>query len=216
VILLDRGDPPGPMKKPAEVITHRTKDGGGTEHQVTTFTYDPTGRPTQTLFPDGSTEVTTYELGQLKSYRTRRGQKKMVDQYDARGREKHHYWLTPQNAADTQTPAISQEWDAAGRMTRISNSFSIIDYNYDDAGQVRTEGTTVTESGGLSEVRYCRYPNGSVASHLSQRIDGGEPQLHSARAIGERGVGERSDELRLSAGREDRLSGPDQLRGHEI
>ena len=153
----------GPMKKLHQVTTHRTKDGGGIEHQPTTFTYDLTGRPTLTLFPDGSTEVTTYELGQLKTYQTRRGQKKVVDVYDARGREKHHYWLTPQNAVDTQTPAISQDWDDAGRMTRISNSFSIIDYTYDDAGQVRTEGTTVTGSGGLAEVRYCRYPNGEVS-----------------------------------------------------
>lgn len=153
----------GPMKKLYRVTTHRGKDGGGMEDQPTTFIYDSMGRPTQTQFPDGTTEVTTYELGQLKSFKTRRGQKKIVDLYDARGREEHHYWLKPDLSIDGSTPAVSRLWDDASRMKKIWNSFSIIDYTYDDVGQVRTEGTTVTGTGGPNEVRYCRYPNGDVS-----------------------------------------------------
>jgi len=152
----------GPMKELASVVTHRAKDGGGTEDQPTQFWQDALGRPTQTVFPDGTTEETTYELGQLKTYKTRRGQTRVIDVYDERGREQHHYWLTPQNAVDLQTPAISQIWDDAGRLKKIWNSFSLIEYAYDEAGGVQTEGTTVTGTG-LSVVGYCRYPNGEVS-----------------------------------------------------
>ena len=41
----------GPMKKLFKVTTHRDGDS-----QPTTFSYDPMGRPQQTLFPDGSSE----------------------------------------------------------------------------------------------------------------------------------------------------------------
>jgi len=82
-------------------------------------------------------------------------QEKIIDIYDARGREKHHYWLAANGAVDPATPAIEQVWDDANRMTRILNNFSIIDYTYNEAGQVRTEGTTVTGDTAVREVRYC-------------------------------------------------------------
>ncbi len=151
------------MKELASVIAHRAKDGGGTEDQLTQFWQDTLGRPTETVFPDGTFEQTTYELGQLKTYKTRRGQTKVIDVYDERGREKHHYWLTPQNLVDSQTPAISQLWDDAGRLTKIWNSFSIIDYPYDDAGGMRTEGTTVTGTGAQRSSLLPVSERGSVA-----------------------------------------------------
>ncbi len=54
------------MKKLFTVITHRDKDGGGTENQQTTFYPDLMGRPQWTVFPDGSTELTTYVFGQAE------------------------------------------------------------------------------------------------------------------------------------------------------
>lgn len=42
------------MKKLAQVITYRLKDGGGTENQLTAFYYDLMGRPQTTIFPDGT------------------------------------------------------------------------------------------------------------------------------------------------------------------
>jgi len=156
--------PWGPMKKLAEVITHREKDGGGPdEDQHTQFFYDLTGRPQTTSFPDGSTEVSTYELGQLKTYKTRKGQTKTIDLYDARGRERHHYWRTFEGNVDSMTPAVSRVWDDASRLSSISNVFSTVAYTYDGAGQVRTESTTVAGDGVTRTVGYCRYPSGDVS-----------------------------------------------------
>ena len=87
---------------------------------------------------------------------TRKDQTKRLH-YDARGREDYNTWDA--GAA----PRIDRIWDDANRLTRIWNNFSIIDYQYDEAGQVRTEGTTVTGDGVAREVRYCRYPNGEVS-----------------------------------------------------
>jgi RHS repeat-associated protein len=148
----------GPMKKLYTVTTHRAKDGSGTEDQQTTFSYDLTGKPTQTLFPDGSHEDSTYEFGQLKTWKTRKNQTKTIV-YDARGREQSHTW------DDGVTPAISRSWDDANRMTSITNIWSSIDFGYDDAGQVIWEGDEIAGSGGRTQTNYYRYPNGSVA-HL--------------------------------------------------
>src|SRR5205814_6003648 len=60
----------GPMKKLLSVTTYRLKDGGGTEDQQTVFSYYLTGRSQTTLFPDGSSEYSTYEFGQLKTWKT--------------------------------------------------------------------------------------------------------------------------------------------------
>ena len=153
------------MKKLIMVRTYRQKDNptGELETQETDFYYDETGRLTKTVFPDLSEELSTYEIGQLKDYTTRRGQKKMIDVYDKRGREIHHFWRTPQNSIDPATPAIERRWDDANRMTKIWNNFSTVEYSYDEAGQVRTESTTVTGDAGPKVVRYCRYPNGEVS-----------------------------------------------------
>jgi len=146
----------GPMKKLYSVTTHRERDVEGVEDQPTTFSYDLMGRPTQTLFPDGSNEFSTYKFGQLNTFTTRRHQTKTLH-YDARGREDYHTW---ENGA---APGITHVWDDANRLSCISNVLSAIEYRYDDAGQMRTEKTTVTGSGAPREVLYCRYPSGEVS-----------------------------------------------------
>lgn len=153
----------GPMKKLYTVTTHRTKDDGGTENQQTVFGYDLLGRATNVWFPDGSYpngshEDSTYEFGQLKTWKTRKGQTKTIV-YDARGREISHTW------DDGVTPGISRSWDDANRLTSITNIWSSIDFAYDDAGQVIWEGNEIAGSGGRTQTNYYRYPNGSVA-HL--------------------------------------------------
>ncbi len=148
----------GPMKKLLTVTTHRTRDGGGTEDQPTTFTNDGMGRLRQTSFPDGSHEDSSYEFGQLKTWKMRKGQTKTVV-YDARGRELSHSW------DDGVTPAVARSWDDANRLSAISNIFSSIDYGYDDASQVIWEGDEIAGSGGRTQTNYYRYPDGSVA-HL--------------------------------------------------
>jgi RHS repeat-associated protein len=150
--------PWGPMKKLARVTTHRGKDGGGTEDQITAFYYDLMGRPQNTYFPDQTNEYSTYEFGQLKTWKTRRNQTKTIG-YDARGREITHSWN------DQITPGVSRTWDAANRLTSISNIFSSIDYYYDDAGQVIWEGNDISGSGGRTQTNYYRYLSGEVA-HL--------------------------------------------------
>ncbi len=167
----------GPMKKLASVVTHRDRDGGGTEDQPTTFTYDGMGRPQRTTFPDHSYENNTYECkdgvgyfcDQIHSWRTREGQTKYIH-YDARGREDSHAWEDPTAACDPSTdtavtPCIARHWDPANRLTNISNRFSTIDYDYDYASQSKFEGNTITGSGGRAQTNFSRYPNGDVA-HL--------------------------------------------------
>jgi len=148
----------GPMKKLFTVTTHRLKDGGGTEDQQTIFSYYDNGRPQTTVFPDGTNEYSTYEFGQLKTWRSRKNQTKTIV-YDARGREQSHSW------DDGLTPAVARAWDDANRLSAISNIFSSIDYGYDASGQVIWEGDEIAGSGGRTQTNYYRYPSGEVA-HL--------------------------------------------------
>jgi YD repeat-containing protein len=160
------------MKKLYTVTTRRLKDGdGGWEDQPTTFSYYSMGHPQTTLFPDGSNEYSSYEFGQLKTWKTRKGATKYIH-YDARGREDSHAWDDQSGSGgcnpgtDTAaTPCISRSWDDANRLTSITNKWSSIDYGYDDAGQVIWEGDENAGSGGRTQTNYYRYPDGSVA-HL--------------------------------------------------
>jgi RHS repeat-associated protein len=177
----------GPMKKLYNVTTYRLKDGdGGWEHQPTTFSYYSMGQPQTTLFPDSSNEYSTYEFGQLKTWKTRKGVTKSIH-YDARGREDSHAWddqsggCTP--GTDTAaTPCISRSWDDANRLTSITNKWSSIDYGYDDAGQVIWEGDEIAGSGGRTQTNYYRYPDGSIA-HL--HYPGGAYVRHDYTARGQ-------------------------------
>jgi RHS repeat-associated protein len=146
-----------------------TTNGGGTEDQPTTFTYDLMGRARQVEFPDGSHEDSSYEFGQLKTWRTRRGQTKYIH-YAARGREDLHSWQDPNGYCDPATdngaaPCISRSWADANRLTSLTNIFSSIDYGYDASGQVMWEGDEIAGSGGRTQTNYYRYPSGEVA-HL--------------------------------------------------
>ena len=165
----------GPMKKLYTVTTHRAKDGGGTEDQQTTFSYDLIGKPTQVLFPDGTDEFSTYEFSQLKTWKTRKNQTRTIV-YDARGREQSHSWN------DGVTPAISRSWDDANRLSSITNIWSSIDFAYDDAGQVIWEGDEIAGSGGRTQTNYYRYPDGSIA-HL--HYPGGHYIRHDYTARGQ-------------------------------
>jgi len=150
----------GPMKKLGMVTTHRDTDSGGNEDQTTVFSYDFMGRPTNVWFPDGgyaygSHEDSSYEYGQLKTWRTRKGQTKTIN-YDARGREISHTW------DDGQTPGISRSWDDANRMTSIWNSVATINYTYDDAAQVLSESESIAGAGGAAVTGYRYYGNGTI------------------------------------------------------
>jgi RHS repeat-associated protein len=144
----------GPMKKLAQVITHRES---GTEDPPTGFSYDLMGRPRTTVFPDSTSEISFYQLGLIKTWQTRRGQIKNIS-YDARAREISHSW-------SDGTPGVARSWDDASRLTSLSNIFSSIDYGYDASGQVMWEGDEIAGSGGRTQTNYYRYPSGEVA-HL--------------------------------------------------
>jgi YD repeat-containing protein len=147
--------PWGPMKKLAQVITHRQRDDGQMENQMTEFFPTLLGQPWLTRFPDLSTEETTYRFGLVSTFKTRKNQVKTIS-YDGRGREYSHVW-------SDGTPGVTRAWDDAGRVLSLTNRFSAIDYGYDDAGQVTYEGTHVLGSGARNVVSYWRYPNGDVA-----------------------------------------------------
>ncbi len=149
----------GPMKKLQWVATWRDKDGGGTEGQWTNFYYDGLGKHTWTIFPDGSSELTDWGvLEQVQAYKTRAGQTKRMT-YDARGREVSNSW--DNNAA----PLVNRSWDNGNRLSSIANSWSMIVYAYDSAGQVTTESDWVAGSNNWVALNYNRYPDGGVA-HL--------------------------------------------------
>ena len=171
--------PWGPMKKLAQVTTHRSKDGGGLEDQPTAFFPTTIGRPWRTNFPDGSYEENTYQFEQISAWKTRRNQTKTIS-YDVRGREQSHTW-------NDGTPGITRVWDDANRLTNISNIFSTLDYGYDDAGQAEWEGSVVAGTGLRKQVGYCRYPSGEVSqvtypdgSTTVQRAYTARGQLQSA------------------------------------
>ena len=136
---------------------------------MTNFGVDAIGRLTTIAFPDGSWEYTAYEHGSAKSWRNRQGITKTSD-FDARGRECNTWW----DDNDVTLP-IGRAWRDDNRLSFIQNTyptpsgravFSRVDYNYDAAGQVASEGTQVAGSAwGIARVGWLRYPNGSVA-HL--------------------------------------------------
>jgi RHS repeat-associated protein len=170
----------GPMKKLGMVTTHRDKDSGGTEDQVTVFSYDFMGRPTHVWFPDGSYlygshEDTTYECkdgvtyfcDQPHTWTNRKGQTKYFH-YDARGREDSNSWGKASGACDPAAdngaaPCIARQWDPANHLASIQNKFATINYGYDDAGQVLSESESISGAGGAAAVTgYRRYGNGTI------------------------------------------------------
>ena len=146
----------GPMKKLDTVTTHRIRDDGTMEDQLTNFEYDGLGRQNWIIFPDNSSELTAYRYGQVDAFKTRKNQGKRFF-YDARGREDYHTW------DGDAAPGIDRTWDNASRLTSISNAVSTIEYTYDQAGQVRTERNIVNGVGGAAQTTYYRYPDGSAA-----------------------------------------------------
>ena len=199
----------GPMKKLQWVITHRDKDGGGTEDQATNFYYDGMGRHTWTIFPDGSSELSDWGvLNQVQAYKTRKNQTKRIS-YDARGREVSNTW-------DGNTaPGINRSWDNANCLSSLSNVWSTINYSYDQAGQVRSESQNVAGAGGAATLIYNRYPNGEVA-HLTypngwMRVRKDYTSRGQAAAVGwddsSGNWGLADVELHLPGGWEDRPSG---------
>jgi RHS repeat-associated protein len=151
----------GPMKKLAIVQTHRTIGATAPEEQTTRFYYDGMGRPQRTTFPDNNFEYTGYKFGQVDFFQTRKGYKKTIE-YDARGREISHTWND-----GGMTSGIVRTWDDANRLETLTNDFSAIDFQYDDAGQVLWEGDTVRGASGPNDGRrqltYNRYPSGEVS-----------------------------------------------------
>jgi RHS repeat-associated protein len=146
----------GPMKKLHTVITHRNKDDESIEDQLTTFEPDGIGRPHRTIFPDETSELTTYEHSQVSSFKTRKGQMKQIS-YDARGREVSHVW------ENESAPGVSRSWDDASRLLTLCNIYSTIDYHYDGAGLTLWEGNTIAGSGGRRQTTYQRNDDGSVS-----------------------------------------------------
>lgn len=53
---------------------------------------------------------------------------------------------------------MSQLWDDAGRLAHIENKFSVIDFTYDAAAEVRSETDLVTGTSPVT-TNYWRYQN---------------------------------------------------------
>ena len=191
--------PWGLMKKLSEVITH---GGVGAANQSTRFYYDLMGRPQTTSFPDTTTEINTYEFGQLKTWKTRKDQVKTIS-YDARGREISNSWSTaPSDHPPPLAPGITRIWDDANRLSqdpRSSFSSSTHEATTKGAGSHGKHHGHRRRSdpdSGLLPVS----ERGRIGSHLSER--NGDPSLYGTGQLGGGGVGggEHEHELRLLSG----------------
>ena len=150
----------GPMNKLASVTTYRERDadvGGGQEPQPTIFRYDNLGEVDRGRVP-GSHQGDQ----QLSAWTTRCLE-------DPPGRDETNQLRRPGPGRLSHLGCGRRAWDhsrlgSANRLTSISNICSVIEYEYDDAGQVKWERNTVTGSSGPPRRIISAIRNGEVAN----------------------------------------------------
>jgi len=122
---------------------------------VYTYSYDYDERKTALKYPDNSTESNTYDPdSDLSTYTTRDG-KVQTYSYDNRDRCTGYSW------SDGVTPSMSEGYDAASRVTSISNSTSALSYTYDNANEVLSETQNIVGLGSKA-VSYSYYTDGTL------------------------------------------------------
>jgi RHS repeat-associated protein len=142
-------------------------------NQVYRFEYDLLNRKTKMIYPDGLAESYSYDAtGNLLTHIVRAGQIRTY-QYDSRDREIHSSWTSPYSG--DVTPAVTTQYDAAGRITSLSSTVSTLTYMYNDAGELISEIQNIPGGGGGKKVAYgynpdglrqsMTYPNGQVVNY---------------------------------------------------
>ena len=126
---------------------------------TTGYAYDQLGRKSKLTYPDGTTELWTYDAsGNVSTYTNRAG---AVCQYlytDGRNRCNGYTW------SNTAAPSVAYVYDPTGRPTDVANNAAEIKFSYDFSGTLMSE---TERPGSLSTgltTSYTYDVDGSVAS----------------------------------------------------
>jgi RHS repeat-associated protein len=103
------------------------------------FEYDTMRRKTAMIYPDGTRETWTHDLGgRIATYTTRAGQTKTIA-YNADGRPVSETWI-PAGCA----PDVAYAYDAAtGRLLSADNGNALLSYTHDKRGRITSETTDI-------------------------------------------------------------------------
>lgn len=102
----------------------------GDTHPATTFGYDLLGRSKSINYADSTTEAWTYDAaGNLFSFQNRAGSLQTFRAYDNRNRPTGYDW------SNNNAPGVGMVFDAANRLTSLTNPNSTLSYTYNDANE---------------------------------------------------------------------------------
>ena len=111
-------------------------------NRTTSYSYDPTGRPTSTVYPDGTSESTGYDANGNAVSETDRGGRTTKTTYDALNR--------PTVVTNPDGTTTSTQYDGSGQITSTTDELGhVASYKYDSAGRK----TQITD------------PNGNVTTY---------------------------------------------------
>ncbi len=114
------------------------------KQQIYVFNNDLLNRRTKMTYPDETYDSLAYdEVGNLKTYIARDGAYRMST-YDKRNRRVFSRW------SDISTPSIQNVYDYAGRLHYKINTWSFLEYTYNDANELISEAQYLTESPSLA------------------------------------------------------------------
>jgi RHS repeat-associated protein len=129
-----------------------------------TYLYDPMGRKSVVGYPPDSDGLRTFEAyiydssGRLYTYMNRNG-KTQTFTYDALNRLSYFTW----NDTNPNTPRVDFGYDAASRLTGITNANATISRGYFNDNRLRTETETAT-GGAARTVNYTYDADGNRAT----------------------------------------------------
>jgi RHS repeat-associated protein len=133
-----------------------------------TFDVDALSRRVKMTYPGGSYEQWTYDtVGNMAQYRARNGATRNYT-FDTRNRETACDW-------SDSTLDVSKSYDAAGRLTSLTNANCTLTYSYDAANQLLAESYAFGGAIGTKTVGYSydadgnrltlTYPDGSQVAY---------------------------------------------------
>ncbi len=121
------------------------------------FDVDALSRRVKMTYPGGSYEQWTYDTaGNMAQYRARNGAT-MICTFDSRNRETACDW-------SDSTLDVSKGYDAAGRLTSLTNANCTLGYSYDSANQLISESYAFGGAMGTKTVSYTYDADGNRAS----------------------------------------------------
>ena len=166
---------PGGVDGPANLTSTYTPLGGlisqsdgDPSHPALGYGYDELGRKISVTYADQTAEHWHYDAdGNVSSYQNRAGNKRTIQNYDARMRPDYWTWT------GGVTAPTGASFDAAGQCTQLNDSVWVLTMAYDDAGSLKSEQQgiggdstqTVTYTPDVDgNVASVTYPDGEVAT----------------------------------------------------